>query len=471
MGNEKASIANKAKETLQNQAEVKTKPQNNNRDFETQASSNSKVNNASKLFSQGNSTGPVVGHPQPPQPPRDGADALTTFPPFANDSKSKVKKFLESQALVEQNDTSHQSIVNFSKLRPPTPWPGAAEDPELGQSVDYARPQALANQPPRLSTTQVTPRKDLSSKPDELGLKDLRLSNLADKYSSPLPPIATSQLGFLPGNITASFDNDPDLLTPIAEVPSEISRPSSPVDFPPKTASCKSRPIVEQPIPVINKPPAAPVEKPIPKHSAPSDLPVTKSQAPAPSTVLPSHPPRPGTPQLTIGLPKPKEQMRAGTAHPQVESSRTSSKGLEQKTSNLNTTSNSGQRRPEMISEKSPREPSSYDRQKLAPSPFFQSNEDGQTWDLETIASEDSWFQENEDSDGSTSGESGPRRTPPGQVRARLTVETVECTIRPPALTPNTDDGIGTGQARNEFFPPWAVGSQALSEGARTLKK
>jgi hypothetical protein len=480
--NEKDRTANRTKETLQKPAEVQIRPQNNNRVSDTQTSSNSKTSSTPKLFSQGVSTGPIVGHTKPPQPPRDGADALTTFPPFTNDPKSKVKKFLETQGLLEQSGTSHHPIVDHSKLRPPTPWPGAAEDPELGQSVDNARPQAPANQVSHGSTIKGKPHKDSTFEPDELGLKDLRLSNLADKYSSPLPSIPSSQLGFYPGDITASFNNHPGLLTPITEVPSELSRASSPVDFMPKTTSCKSRPIAEQPLPAINKLPVASVGLPIPQGSAPLGPPATKPHVPSPSTVISSHSPKSGTPQVTIGLSKPKEQTCISSAQSQVGSSRTSSKGLEQKSSQLSTISNNNnnnnnnnavgkdlQRRPEIKSDKDSHKSSPYTHQKLASSPLLQLKEDGQAWDLETIASEDSWFQENEDSDGSASGESGPRRTPPGRVRARLTVEEVECTIQPPALTPNTDDG--TGQTRNEFFPPWAVGSQALSEGARSLKK
>ncbi|RAQ60506.1 hypothetical protein COH20_004005 [Aspergillus flavus] len=483
-GSEKDGKVARAKETSPKQPEAPIKPQPNQTVSTTQTCMESKLNTAPKLASQGISSDSLTGHSQPQQPAQADADSLTTFPPFAVGAKDKVKRFLESQGLGEPGDTPHQSPIDHLKSRPPTPWPGAGADPEALQSVDDARPPVPSHRLPRVPTAEDKPQNgpllesSVSKKPEELGLKNLRISQ-PDIPSHPLPPIPTSRFNFLPSEDDFSVIDDPGLLTPITEVPSELSRANSPVD--PLMAGCKPRPIIKQPNPPVKKPPVQkPIEMPTPHHATPAAREVPKSQPPPSSTVLSSTPDRPETPQVTVGLPKPKQKTPLSSASPQARPDLVTAKKLERKPSKLNITTtsstieNNSRRQSETISEKQIDEPSVDPPQQRLSSPFNPSKIKQQAWDLETIASEDSWFQENEDndSDGSASGESGPRRTPPGQVRARLTVETVECTFQPPAQTPDLDQAQydTTGQARNEFFPPWAVGSQALSEGARDLR-
>ncbi|KAB8220395.1 hypothetical protein BDV33DRAFT_230918 [Aspergillus novoparasiticus] len=483
-GNEKDGKVTTAKETSPKQPEAPIKPQPDKTVSATQASMESRLNTAPKLASQGISSESLTGHSQPQQPSQADADSLTTFPPFAVGPKDKVKRSLGSQGLGEPGDTPHQSAIDHLKSRPPTPWPGAGADPEALQSVDDARPPVPSHQLPRVPTAEDKPqngpllKSTVSKNPAELGLKNLKIPQ-PDIASHPLPPIPTSRFNFLPSEDDISIIDDPSLLTPITEVPSELSRANSPVD--PLMAGCKPRPIIEQPNPPVKRPPVQkPIEMSKPHHATPAAREIPKSHPPPSSTVLASIPGRPGTPQVTVGLPKYKQKTRMSSASPQVRPDLVTAKKLERKPSKLNITTTSStienniRRQSETMSEKQPDEPSVDPPQQRLSSPFNPSKIKQQAWDLETIASEDSWFQENEDndSDGSASGESGPRRTPPGQVRARLTVETVECTFRPPAQTPDLDQAQydTTGKARNEFFPPWAVGSQALSEGARDLR-
>lgn len=484
-GNEISGKVDRVKEALTKQPEepIKPRPLNSQRVSTRQASKESNLNSVQEVASQSITMGPLVGHSQAQEPPEDDADALTAFPPFAAGSKDRVKRFLESQELSEPDDTPHKNAINHSKTRPPTPWPGAAEDPELVQPIDNARSRVSSNQPPHRSTAEDKPPKFPSFKsaantqPEDLGLKGLRISN-PDMYS-PLPAIPTSRFNFLSGDDIASISDDTGLLTPITEVPSEISRASSPVDFTAKIASGELRPVNEQPRPPNKLPGPKPVEKPIPQRSAPVEREVTKQNPPSSSTILPSLPSRPGTPQVPVGLSKSKEKIPISSTSPQVRPDLSTGKKLEQKPSKLSisvtssTVEKDDQRRRETISESLFPESNFTTPQPRLSSPFHTSRDNKQAWDLETIASEDSWFQENEDSDGSASGDSGPRRTPPGQVRARLTVETVECTFLPPAQTPDLEQTQHDSvcQVRSEFFPPWAVGSEALSEGARGLKR
>ncbi|OGM50149.1 hypothetical protein ABOM_001135 [Aspergillus bombycis] len=466
-GNEKDGKVDRPKETSPKQPAVPIKPRTNERVSTTQTSMESKPPTAPKHASPGIPSESPVGHSEPQQA---DADSLTTFPPFAVGPRDKVKRFLESQGLGDPSDTPPQSAVDQLRSRPPTPWPGAGADPESLHSVDDALPPVPSHQVPRVPTTEDKPplrKSTASKKPGELCLKDLRISQ-PDMPSHPLPSLPASRFNFLPSEDDLSIIDDPGLLTPITEVPSELSRANSPVD--PLTASYRPRPIVEQPDPPVKKPPVQkPVDTPTPQPATLAAREVPKPRPPPASTALSSIPDRPGTPQVTVGLPKPKQKTPAGSARPDL----ASAKKLERKPSKLNITTTSSamesdsRRQSEKISEAHSDEP----KQRLS-SPFNPCKTGKQAWDLETIASEDSWFQENEESDGSVSGESGPRRTPPGPVRARLTVETVECTLQPPAQTPDLDlaQYDATGQARSEFFPPWAVGSQALSEGARDLR-
>ncbi|GAB1197444.1 hypothetical protein APSETT444_006738 [Aspergillus pseudonomiae] len=465
-GNGKDGKVDRPKEPSSKQPEAPIKPRTNQRASTTQTSMESKLHTAPKHASQEISSESRAGHSLPQQA---DADSLTTFPPFAVGPKDKVKRFLESQGLGDPSDTPPQSAVDQLRSRPPTPWPGAGADPESLQAVDDARPPVPSHQVPRVPATEDKPpllKSAASKSPGELSLKDLRISQ-PDMPSRSLPPISTSQFSFLPSEDDISIIDDPGLLTPITEVPSELSRANSPVD--PLMASYKPRPIIEQPDPPVKKPPVQKkVDTPTPQPAARE---VPKSRPPPSSTALSSIPDRPGTPQVPVSLPKPKQKT---PARPDL----ASAKKLERKPSKLNITTtssaieNESPRQPETISETHSNGPSVGPLQQRLSSPFNPCRTNKQAWDLETIASEDSWFQENEDSDGSASGESGPRRTPPGPVRARLTVETVECTLQPPAQTPDLDMAQydATGQARSEFFPPWAVGSQALSEGARDLR-
>ncbi|KAE8142216.1 hypothetical protein BDV38DRAFT_278388 [Aspergillus pseudotamarii] len=481
-GDEKGGKVDRIKETSLKQSEAPTKPQSNQRVSTTQNSMESKLNTTPKPASQGISSESLVGHSQPQQPSQADGDRLTTFPPFAVGPKDKVKKFLESQGLGDSSDTPQQSAIDHLRSRPPTPWPGAAVDPESLQSADDARPPVPSHQLPRVSTAidelsnGPLLKSTVSTKPEELSLKDLGISQ-PDIPLRPLPPISTSRFSFLPREDDISIVDDPALLTPITEVPSELSRANSPVD--PLIGVLKPRPIVEQPNPPVKKPPVQkPAKMPASHHAAPAAREVPKPHPPPSSTVLSSIPDRPGTPQVTVGLLKPKQKTPVSSASPQARPNLASAKKLERKPSKLNIATSSGamendsRRQSETISGKQSDNPNVNPPQQRLSSPFNPLKTNQQAWDLETIASEDSWFQENEDSDGSGSGESGPRRTPPGPVRARLTVETVECTFQPPAQTPDLDQAQydGMGQTRNEFFPPWAVGSQALSEGARDLR-
>ncbi|KAF5864374.1 Proteoglycan-4 [Aspergillus alliaceus] len=483
-GNEMSGKVDRVKEALTKQpaAPIKPRPLNSQCVSTRQASKESKLNSVQEVASQSITMAPLVGHSQAQEPPEDDADALTAFPPFAAGSKDKVRRFLESQELSEPDDTPQKNAINHSKTRPPTPWPGAAEDPELVQPVDNARSRVSSNQPPHRSPAEDKPSKVPSFKsaantqPEDLGLKSLRISN--PNMYSPLPAIPTSRFNFRSGDDIASIRDDTGLLTPITEVPSEISRASSPVDFTAKIASGELRPVNEQPRPPNKLPGPKPVEKPISQRSAPVEREVAKPDPPSSSTILPSLPSRPGTPQVPVGLSKPEKKPISSTS-PQVRPDLSTGKRLEQKPSKLSisitssTVEKDDQRRPETIPESLFPGPNFTTPQPRLSSPFHTSRDNKQAWDLETIASEDSWFQENEDSDGSASGDSGPRRTPPGQVRARLTVETVECTFRPPAQTPDLEQTQhdSVGQVRSEFFPPWAVGSEALSEVARGLKR
>ena len=482
-GDGKGDRVDRTKETSLKQSEAPIKPQPNQRVSTTQTSMESKLDTTPKLASQSISSESLVGHSQPQQPSQADADSLTTFPPFAVGPKDKVKRFLESQGLGDSSDTPQQSAIDHLRSRPPTPWPGAAADPESLQSADDARPPVPSHQWPRVPTTEEKPpngpllNSTVSKKPEELSFKDLRISQ-PDIPLRPLPPISTSRFNLLlPREDDISIVDDPGLLTPITEVPSELSRANSPVD--PLMGGCKARPIVEQPNPPVKKPPVQePAKMPTSHYAAPAVREVRKPHAPPSSKMLSSIPDRPGTPQVTVGLPKSKQKTPVNSASPQARANLASATKLERKPSKLNITTSSGaiendsRRQSETISEKQSDEWNVNPPQQRLSSPFNPLKTNQQAWDLETIASEDSWFQENEDSDASASGESGPRRTPPGQVRARLTVETVECTFQPPAQTPDLDQAQydGTGQTRNEFFPPWAVGSQALSEGARDLR-
>ncbi|KAE8383207.1 hypothetical protein BDV26DRAFT_303517 [Aspergillus bertholletiae] len=480
------------KETLQ----APIKPQPSKRASATQISMDSELPPAPKQASPdisssssaASSSASRTGHAQPQQPSQDEADNLTTFPPFAVSPKDKVKQFLESQGLGEPSDAPHRSALDHLRSRPPTPWPGAGADPESVPSMDDARPPVPSPQLPRVPTADEQPplhKPTADKRPKAIDLKDLRLSQL-DISSRALSSLPASSRFHNEDDI--SIIDEPGRLTPITEVPSELSRANSPIDS--LLAGGKPRPIIEQPNPPVKKPLAPkPVEMPTPRHVAPAAREVPKPQPPpssssssSSSTVLSSMPDRPGTPQVPVGLSKPKPKAPAGGPH--VRPDVASTKKLERKPSKLKitTTSNSAvdsgsRRQSETTSETRSDKPATDLPQQRLSSPFNPLKSSKQAWDLETIASEDSWFQENEDGeDGedSDSGESGgPRRTPPGPVRARLTVETVECTFRPPAQTPDLDQAqydTATGQARNEFFPPWAVGSQALSEGARDLR-
>ncbi|KAE8354327.1 hypothetical protein BDV28DRAFT_131299 [Aspergillus coremiiformis] len=236
-----------------------------------------------------------------------------------------------------------------------------------------------------------------------------------------------------------SVSDDTGMLTPITEVPSE---PSSPVNGISKVASdLKPPPITEAPPPTPKSPPT---EKPPPRRSAPEE------------------------PKTPVDIVK----------NPQIPSRPSTSKRRQQPPSKLSITTSSSTiadespRRSERTPENNPPAPRVNPPQRLS-SPFHPAPEKkAQAWEMETIASEDSWFQDDPDSDESASEESGPRRTPPGQVRARLTVETVECTFQPPIQTPDLEQTQrDSSQGRSEFFPPWAVGSEALSQGTRGLRK
>ncbi|KAE8153709.1 hypothetical protein BDV25DRAFT_136648 [Aspergillus avenaceus] len=405
----------------------------------------------------------------------DRVDALTVFPPFSEpttDSLNQGPRQVDGNA----NNVAALRPRNPDPIqRTPTPWPGASED-----ALPQERSRPSLPKPP--VTTRPMPKKGQNSS-SEVRTSAPEPVSFRPPSSINLPPGIPPSL--CPGGGGSSERDWTGPLTPVTEVSVEdLPLPTSVTGRVAVGTQSQSRLREEQtPLALPMRPAPTPLNVPVvpdptrkerlvPERKAPSREEKTVAVSSAPNTNAPKAVP-------PLGPTRPRDHANESRKAPQSgarsRAGRESEPGYDDH--NESFIRDAPHPQPQRSSGMLPGGSSSTsiapraDRLTSKPSRSEEDPLDETTATLSAAAQQ--WLEDDERSSRRPEVRQ-PRRSPPGRVKATLTAITIPCD-ETPATTPEIETRTlprtqsNGGSAPGEFFPPWAVGSQALSEGARSI--